>query len=136
MTHNEKILLSLRRVGSRGACTEELTNEWHIRRVAARIHDLRTKQGHVIAKQRCRDHGDARYVLVEVRPRQTYAEEPDYDFDGIYADMKERANDPPDPEPPADEPEDAFHTSAVWGDDGADFGHDSATDRALGEGVG
>ncbi len=182
-THKEKILLSLRRTGSSGACTEELTEEWHIRRVAARIKDLRN-DGKVIATQRCKDHRDARYVLVSWRWEQAPISEPDYD--GIYADMKERANDEPDPEPPdtvrailvddghgpitvlyeppeppdelyggaalADEPpgddvEDTFHTSArweddpargsaAWEDDGGDHGHDSEVDQANGEGLG
>ena len=131
-THNEKILLSLRRAGSLGACTEELTNEWHIRRVGARIHDLRKKQGKVIAKLKCQVHGDARYVLVTWKREQTPIE-PDYD--GIHADMKERANDEPDPEPPVDDVEDSFHTSTQWEDDGGDAVHDSQIDQANGEGL-
>ena len=133
MTHKEKILTSLRRAGSLGACTEELTNEWHIRRVGARIYDLKA-DGKVIAKLKCKEHGDARYVLVTWRWEQEPIE-PDYD--GIHADMKERANDEPDPEPPADDVEDTFHTSAIWGDslDGEDFLHDSQVDQANGEGL-
>jgi hypothetical protein len=57
------------------------------------------------------------------------------DFDQQYADMKERANDEPELEPPGDDVEDTFHTSARWPDDEADHGHDSAVDQALGEGV-
>ena len=132
MTHNEKILLSLRRAGSLGACTEELTNEWHIRRVGARIHDLRKVDGKVIARLKCKEHGDARYVLVTWKREQTPIE-PDYD--GIHADMKERANDEPDPEPPADDVEDSFHTSAQWEDDGGDAVRDSQVDQANGEGL-
>ncbi len=133
MTHKEKILTSLRRQGSSGACTEELTNEWHIRRVGARIYDLKA-DGKVIAKRKCKVHGDARYVLV-TPVSETASRFLDQDFDAIYADMKERANDEPDPEPPADDVEDTFHTSVVWEDDGGDAGHDSQVDQANGEGL-
>ena len=135
MTHNEKILLSLQRAGSLGACTEELTNEWHIRRVGARIHDLRKKQGKVIAKLKCQVHGDARYVLVTWREATRYNQGFEPDYDGIHADMKERANDEPDPEPPADDVEDTFHASAQWEDDGGDAVRDSQVDQANGEGL-
>jgi hypothetical protein len=131
MTHKEKILTSLRRAGSLGACTEELTNEWHIRRVGARIMDLRN-DNKAIATLKCKDHGDARYVLVAWRREQTPIE-PDYD--ALAAERKELSQHPPDPEPPADDVEDTFHTSAVWEDDGGDAGHDSQVDQANGEGL-
>ena len=138
MTHNEKILLSLRRAGSLGACTEELTNEWHIRRVGARIHDLRKVDGKVIATLKCKEHGDARYVLVTWKREQTPIE-PDYD--GLAAERRklERESGPPEEMyvEPGDDVEDTFHTSAIWGDslDGEDFLHDSQVDQANGEGL-
>ncbi len=133
MNHKEKILISLRRVGSRGACTVELFNEWHIMRVPARIYDLK-RGGHVIAKRRCDEHNDARYQIVELGHAAMLAEAEASDpgnYDEVYADMRERANDEPDPEPPGEDVEDTFHTSVVWPDDEADFGHDSAVDREL-----
>lgn len=134
MTHTEKILVSLRRVRSRGACTMELFNEWHIMRVPARIYDLR-QAGHVIAKRRCREHrGCARYILVELRERSTDAEIEALQVAAAEAHAEElvaRRDDPPEPgeppdeaypETPPDEPETAFHTSAVWGDEPAGDG--------------
>ena len=145
MTHNEKILTSLRRAGSLGACTEELTNEWHIRRIGARIYDLRHKQGKVIAKLKCKEHGDARYVLMTWK-REQQPIEPDYDADAAERRELERHPEPEPPdevyggpplhdEPPVDDVEDTFHTSAVWEDDGGDAVRDSQTDQANGEGL-
>jgi hypothetical protein len=48
---------------------------------------------------------------------------------------EQRGEQEPEREPPSDDVEDTFHTAARWPDDEADVGHDSATDRALGEGI-
>lgn len=63
------------------------------------------------------------------------------DGDAYLAEQREQE---PEREPPGDDVEDGFHTMVVWHDtetapmpdDEADFGHDSATDQALGEGIG
>ena len=134
MTHKEKILTSLRRAGSLGACTEELTNEWHIRRVGARIYDLKA-DGKVIAKLKCKEHGDARYVLVTWREATRYNQGFEPDYDALAAEAKELVDEGPDQEPPVDDVEDTFHASAQWEDDGGDAVRDSQTDQANGEGL-
>jgi hypothetical protein len=127
MIQKAKILVSLRRVGSSGVCTEELTNEWHIRRVGARIGDLRS-DGYPIRSSRCPNHGDALYTLVisqaELDYRMDYEPEPPSgpdDFDAQYADMKARAQDEiPEPELPIADVE------PDW-----DFYYESERDRDL-----
>ncbi len=113
-----------------------------------RIGELK-KKGYGIERVKCakdwhnHQSGIATYVLVSDLDavREHFEREPDpesYDagnYDEVYADMKERANDEPDPEPPSDDVEDTFHTSVVWPDDEADHGHDSAVDQAAGEGL-
>lgn len=125
-TYSQRIGELIRRKGYR-IYRVECTHEHHRHQSGIATYELSEHQGGTY------DDKPPASLFDDERPEPYYDES--QHADDYMADQRERANDPPDPEPPGDDVEDGFHTFVVWPDDEADHGHDSATDRALGEGV-